>query len=271
MPESDEPRIPQPATVMKQKGQRCHTLSGVVEQWHGANLVLTQILLVEDNRDLAFGLRNNLEIEGYEVLVAEDGESGLRLALESEPNLIVLDLMLPGMDGFRILREIRRAGHGMPILILTARGDETDKVRGLRLGADDYVTKPFGVLELLARIEALLRRAQGPSANEGEKPEQFGDIVVEPSTRRVLRAGNVVPLTPKEFDLLIALVRRRGAVASRIELMTDVWGYNDSVLSRTVDTHVAELRRKLEENAAEPRYLMTVRKVGYRWDPGARD
>ncbi len=238
---------------------------------HEADLVLTQILLVEDNRDLAFGLRNNLEIEGYEVLVAEDGESGLRLALESEPNLIVLDLMLPGMDGFRILREIRRAGHEMPILILTARGDETDKVRGLRLGADDYVTKPFGVLELLARIEALLRRAQGPSTDERETQNQFGDIVIDPPTRRVLRAGEVVPLTPKEFDLLLALVRRRGAVASRLELMTDVWGYNDSVLSRTVDTHVAELRRKLEKNAAQPRYLMTVRKVGYRWDPEPLD
>src|SRR5213596_1752631 len=222
-----------------------------------------RILVIEDNPDLAYGLRNNLEIEGYEVEVAKDGARGLTRAKTAKPDLIVLDLMLPGMDGFRVLRALREEGHGMPVLILTARGEEADKVRGLRLGADDYVTKPFGVLELLARIEALLRRVAPPAEGAGE-PEQFGAVEVIPASRTVLRSGQPVALTPKEFDLLVALLRRGGAVASRMELLTEVWGYSAAVLSRTVDTHVAELRRKLETDPATPRHILTVRKAGYR-------
>src|SRR6266480_6190195 len=222
-----------------------------------------RILVIEDNPDLAYGLRNNLEIEGYEVEVAKDGARGLTRAKTAKPDLVVLDLMLPGMDGFRVLRALREEGHGMPVLILTARGEEADKVRGLRLGADDYVTKPFGVLELLARVEALLRRTAPPAEGAGE-PEQFGAVAVIPASRSVLRSGRPVPLTPKEFDLLVALLRRGGAVASRMELLTEVWGYSAAVLSRTVDTHVAELRRKLESDPATPRHILTVRKAGYR-------
>ncbi|MGH7675490.1 MAG: response regulator transcription factor [Gemmatimonadales bacterium] len=228
---------------------------------------MTRILVVEDNADLAYGLRNNLEIEGYAVDVAADGTRGLTRARAARPDLIVLDLMLPGLDGFRVLRTLRAAGLAMPVLILTARGEEADKVRGLRLGADDYVTKPFGVLELLARVEALLRRtmAAGAATNGALGPrERFGDIEVVPASRLVLRRGAPVPLTPKEYDLLAALLRRRGAVASRTELLTEVWGYAAEVLSRTVDTHIAELRGKLEENPALPRHLLTVRKIGYR-------
>ena len=151
----------------------------------------------------------------------------------------------------------------MPILILTARGEEADKVRGLRLGADDYVTKPFGVLELLARVEALLRRTAPPGDGAGE-PEEFGVVEVIPASRTVLRNGKPVALTPKEFDLLLALLRRGGAVVSRMELLTEVWGYSAAVLSRTVDTHVAELRRKLETDPAAPHHILTVRKAGYR-------
>jgi DNA-binding response OmpR family regulator len=221
-----------------------------------------RILVIEDNVDLAFGLRNNLEIEGYQVEVASDGRQGLDLARVAWPDLIVLDLMLPAMDGFRVLESYREAGGTAPILILTARGEESDKVRGLTLGADDYVTKPFGVLELLARVEALLRRGQQAT---GSAPIRSGELVIDPATRTIRRAGETVALTPKEFDLLLALVNQGGAVISRQELMTSVWGYQADVLSRTVDTHIAELRRKLERDAAAPRHILTVRKAGYRW------
>jgi two-component system, OmpR family, alkaline phosphatase synthesis response regulator PhoP len=222
-----------------------------------------RILVVEDNPDLAYGLRNNLEIEGYEVDVVEDGTQGLARARVGGPDLIILDLMLPGMDGYRVLRALRDEGRRMPVLILTARGEEADKVRGLRLGADDYVTKPFGVLELLARVEALLRRTAPPGDGAGP-PERFGVIEVIPASRSVLKSGKPVPLTPKEFDLLLALLHREGAVATRMELLTEVWGYSAAVLSRTVDTHVAELRRKLESDPAVPQHILTVRKAGYR-------
>ena len=222
---------------------------------------MTHILVVEDNANLAFGLQNNLEIEGYAVTVAADGPAGLAAA-ERGADLIVLDLMLPGLDGFRVLKILRDRGDRTPVLILTARGQEEDKVRGLKLGADDYVTKPFGVLELLARIEALLRRAQPgtPSA----LPERFGDVVVDPSAHTVLRGGRAVLLAPKEFDLLWMLLRAKGAAVSRAALMEQVWGYRADVLSRTVDTHVAELRKKLERDPGAPTHLLTVRKVGYR-------
>jgi DNA-binding response OmpR family regulator len=224
---------------------------------------MTRILVVEDNPDLAYGLRNNLEIEGYEVDVVDDGVQGLARVRASGPDLIILDLMLPGMDGYRVLRALRDEGRRMPVLILTARGEEADKVRGLRLGADDYVTKPFGVLELLARVEALLRRTAPPGESAGP-PERFGTVDVIPASRTVMRGGQPVALTPKEFDLLLALLRRSGAVASRMDLLTEVWGYSASVLSRTVDTHVAELRRKLEHDPAAPQHILTVRKAGYR-------
>jgi DNA-binding response OmpR family regulator len=226
---------------------------------------MTRILVVEDNRNLATGLRNNLEIEGYEVEVAADGTSGLALARSFAPDLIVLDLMLPGMDGYRVLKTLREEGTDTPVLILSARGEETDKVLGFHLGADDYVAKPFGLLELLARVDALLRRA----ASAGNKsklaaPVAFGDVQVDPGTHTVRRGGESITLRPKEYDLLIALLQRKGQVASRAELLEEVWGYSGEVYSRTVDTHVAELRRKLEYNAADPRHILTVRKTGYR-------
>lgn len=223
-----------------------------------------RILVVEDNPDLAYGLRNNLEIEGYHVDVADDGTTGLARARDASPDLIILDLMLPGMDGYRVLRALRDEGRRMPVLILTARGEESDKVRGLRLGADDYVTKPFGVLELLARVEALLRRSTPGNGTVASLPDRFGEIDVIPASRSVTRQGQPVPLTPKEYDLLLALLKRRGAVATRLELLTEVWGYSAEVLSRTVDTHVAELRRKLEADPAAPKHILTVRKAGYR-------
>ena len=222
---------------------------------------MKRVLVVEDNRDLAYGLRNNLEIEGYAVDVAADGNSGLDRATASSPDLVVLDLMLPGMDGFRVLRAMRAAELTMPVLVLTARGEESDKVRCLKLGADDYLTKPFGVLELLARVEALLRRARGQTV---VAMERFGEIELDRSTHTVKVRGAAVELAPKEYDLLIALADRNGAVVTRLELMRQVWGYSDAVITRTIDTHIAELRRKLERDPAHPEYILTVRKVGYR-------
>jgi len=224
---------------------------------------MTRVLVVEDNEDLAFGLRNNLEIEGYEVTVAADGEAGLEAARKGGNDLIILDLMLPGMDGLRVLRELRDGGIEVPVMVLTARGEEVDKVRGLRLGADDYVTKPFGVMELLARIEALLRRSGGSRA---EDVIEIGDLTMDVAARVVSRGGRRVELAPRELDLLFAMVRNRDKVVSRQQLLTEVWGHTGEVVTRTVDTHVAELRRKLEADPSSPRYIQTVRKVGYRFD-----
>jgi len=226
---------------------------------------MTRILVIEDNRNLATGLRNNLEIEGYQVDVAEDGPSGLALARSAPADLIVLDLMLPGMDGYRVLKTLREEGIDTPVLILSARGEETDKVLGFHLGADDYVAKPFGLLELIARIDARLRRAASTDTKSRlAAPVAFGDMRVDPGTHSVRRSGEMVVLRPKEYDLLIALLQRKGQVASRAELLEEVWGYSGEVYSRTVDTHVAELRRKLEDNAADPQHILTVRKTGYR-------
>ena len=222
------------------------------------------VLIVEDNENLAYGLRNNLEIEGYAVAVAEDGPTGLDAAQEHRPDLVILDLMLPGMDGYRVLKGLRDQGLDMPVLILTAKGEEADKVLGFRLGADDYVTKPFGVLELLARVEALLRRS-GNGQPETEAVERFGSVQVDPGSRTVAKDGAEVPLTPKEFDLLMALIGRRGQAASRLALLKEVWGHRAAVATRTVDTHVSELRRKLEDEPASPQYILTVHKVGYRF------
>ncbi len=224
---------------------------------------MAKVLVIEDNADLAFGLRTNLEIEGYDVIVAEDGERGLQLARETSPNLIVLDLMLPRVDGYQVLRELRREASPIPVLILTARDEEADKVLGLRLGADDYVTKPFGVLELLARVEALLRRTQSLRDDQSDIVT-FGAVQVDRRSRTVTRGGVPVSLTPKEYDLLLALCARDGGVVPRAHLLEEVWGYDSTVWSRTVDTHIAELRRKLEDEPAKPRHILTIHKVGYR-------
>jgi two-component system alkaline phosphatase synthesis response regulator PhoP len=224
---------------------------------------MRRVLIVEDDPDLGFGLRTTLEIEGYEADVAEDGPSGLRRAREERPDLVILDLMLPGMDGYRVLRTLRAEGNRVPVLILTARGEEADKVLGFRSGADDYVTKPFGLLELLARVEALLRRAGGGVA-PAPAIDRFGEVEMDRAARTVTRGGAPVQLAPREFDLLLALYDRNGGVVSRQDLLREVWGHRGAVLTRTVDIHVAELRRKLEEDPAEPRHILTVWKKGYR-------
>jgi len=232
-------------------------------------LTMARILIVEDNPDLAYGLRTGLEIEGYDVQIAEDGETGLERARSWRPDLMMLDLMLPGMDGYRVLKTLREGGADMPVLILTARGEEADKVLGFRLGADDYVTKPCGVLELLARVGALLRRSRLADQRNvtPDTLERFGSVEINPASRTVTKEGTPVALSPKEFDLLLALVRRRGAVASRVELLREVWGHRVEVMTRTVDIHIAELRRKLEDDPSQPRHILTVWKAGYRLEP----
>ncbi len=221
-----------------------------------------RIVLVEDNKELASAIKYNLEMEGYDVVHAANGPSGLSVAKSMTPDLLILDIMLPGLNGFEVLERLRGRGFDAPVLVLTARGEEADKVRGFRAGADQYLTKPFGLLELIERVKLLLRRhAKEPLIHDRYT---FGDITVDVPSRLVLRNGREVSLTPKAFSLLLALLRRNGAVATRLELMQEVWGHRAAVLSRTVDAHIAELRRKLEDDPDQPRYIGTVWKVGYR-------
>jgi len=230
---------------------------------------MANVLIIEDNPDLAFGLVNNLEIDGHRVELVQDGALGLERAKRLHPDLVILDLMLPGLNGYGVLKGLRDAGLQTPVLILSARSEEADKLRGFRYGADDYVTKPFSLLELLARIEALLRRgAAGVPPGDEPAPgvHHFGDVEVDTETRVVRKAGVEVALSPKEYELLAALLEVNGKVVSRSELLNRVWGYRAAVtiLSRTVDTHILELRRRLEDDPANPRHILTIRKAGYR-------
>ena len=229
-----------------------------------------RILLVEDNADLAHGLRRSLEIEGYDVDIAQDGAAGLERIRATTPDLVVLDLMLPQLDGFQVLRRMRGEGFEIPVLILSAKGEEVDKVQGFRLGADNYAVKPIGVLELLARVEAMLRRADRTSRRPASDSTSytFGPVQVDAATRTVKRSGLPVELSPKEFDLLLHLLRSGGSVVRRDELLREVWGYKRAVPTRTVDAHIAILRSKLEDDPAHPRFLLTARKAGYRLDTG---
>ena len=225
-----------------------------------------RILLVEDNEELAAGIRHNLELEGYEVILAGDGPTGVELARSSSPDLLILDVMLPGIDGFQALKSLRDDGFEAPVLILTARGDEADKVRGFRLNADQYVTKPFGLLELLERVRSLLRKTATPRTGAPPAVLAFGDVTVDVRARKVLRDGEEVSLTPKAFKLLLALVAHEGEVVSRQDLLREVWGHQAAVVTRTVDSHVSELRQKLEADPAHPEHIHTVWKIGYRFE-----
>ena len=222
---------------------------------------MPRVLLIEDNADLAAGIAYNLRKEKLDIRVEETGKAGLDAIGEWDPDLVILDLMLPDIDGFEILERLRRASDKRPVLILSAKDQEDDKIRGFHLDADQYVTKPFSLRELLARVHSLLRRAKSQRV---EDCVRFGDVEVHLQGREVYRRGERVELTPKAFDLLSALIRRGGGVASRVDLLQEVWGHRSFVLTRTVDGHIAELRRKLEDDAARPRHIITVWKVGYR-------
>jgi len=223
-----------------------------------------RVLLVEDEAGLRLTLTDRLGSEGYTVEPASDGEAGLERATRGGYDLIVLDVMLPRKNGFDVCREARQRGVTTPILMLTARGQVVDKVVGLKLGADDYLTKPFEAIELMARLEALLRRA--PSAPQpGGDVYRFGDVVVDMRRAEVTRGGEPVELSAREFKLLRYFIEHRGATLSRDALLSHVWGYDDMPLTRTVDVHVAGVRQKLEANPKAPEYIVTVHGLGYKF------
>jgi DNA-binding response OmpR family regulator len=224
-----------------------------------------RVLVVEDDPSIAIGLRINLESEGYEVHVAEDGELALEMARSLDPDLLVLDVMLPKKNGLEVLNELRTEGRMMPIIILSAKAGEMDKVAGLELGAEDYVAKPFSLAELLARVRAALRRGT-PATPDRRRGIVFGDVEVDVAARNVKRAGELVEMTAREFDVLVCLMQERGRVLSRDDIFRRVWGPKHHGTPRTVDNFIQQLRAKLEVDPQEPAYIQTVRGVGYRFD-----
>jgi DNA-binding response OmpR family regulator len=222
------------------------------------------ILVVEDDRSLRDGLATNFQLRGYRVLTAADGEAGARLAIDERPDLIVLDLMLPGLDGFEVLERLREREIETPVLILSARGQVADKVNGFRLGADDYVTKPFQLPELIARVEGMLRRSR--KQRSAPAPILVGEIEIDVAGRRVRRGGREVALLAKEFDLVCLLARHPGRPFTREAILERVWGWDFEGTARTVDNYIHALRQKLEEDPARPRHIKTVRQVGYKLD-----
>ncbi len=225
-----------------------------------------KILLVEDEKTLVRALTFNLEKEGFEVEVAYDGEEALRKVDQEAPDLIVLDLMLPKIDGYEVCRNVRKTSE-VPIIMLTARDEDIDKILGLELGADDYITKPFNARELLARIRAIFRRAAQQAA-QSKNVIQFGDLEVDLIKHRVKLKGREIPLTSREYALLSFLVSNAGRVYSRGQLLEHVWGYDYCGDARTVDVHIRHLREKLEENPADPRLILTVWGTGYKFREG---
>ena len=226
---------------------------------------MSSVLIIEDNRDFAATLSANLEREGYDVAVAATGTDGLEKAKAQQPDLIILDLMLPAMSGYTVLQRLRDEGRETPVLIMTALGTEEEKLRGFGLGADDYVVKPCGLLEILARVRALLKRAAPGAVARSEV--QVDDLTIDFGARVVRRGATELTLRPKEFDLLAALVRHRGRVVSRADLLREVWGYAAGTETRTVETHLAALRERLGDDPQAPRYIVTVRRAGYRLGP----
>ena len=220
------------------------------------------ILIVEDDPVMRRGLKDNFTFKGYRVKTAGDGESGLNEALNSKPDLILLDIMLPKINGYEICRLIRAEGLEMPIIMLTAKGQESDIILGLNLGADDYVTKPFNIQELLARVNAFLRRRRRAETHQFE----FGGFTLNLDSRQLLRHGKEIELTPKEFSLLALFVRRTGCALTRDEILKHVWGYDILVTARSVDRCVNTLRTKIERNPQAPRFIKTIRDIGYRFE-----
>lgn len=230
---------------------------------------MKRILIIEDDISILKGLKDVLMFKSYDVLTATDGESGYKMASEKSPDLIILDIMLPKMDGFTLCKKLRDEGNMTPVLMLTARGEEPDKVQGLDFGADDYVTKPFSLPELLARVRALLRRKPGDETEK--KPTdsiKLGNILLDFKKYEALKEGQPLSLTPKEFGILRCLATHAGDVVTRDELLDEVWGYDKYPTTRTVDNHLAQLRSKIEEDPSDPQYLVTVHGVGYKlaWD-----
>ncbi len=223
------------------------------------------VLVVEDDRSIRDGLRFNLERKGLRVLAAQDGEEGMRLAVDEQPDMVILDIMLPGMNGLELLKELRERDRGVQVLILSARDRTEHKIEGLGLGADDYVTKPFDLRELMARVDVMLRRRR--QDREAEPEIRFGEIVVDPSGRRVTRGGEELSLSKREFDLLLLLCRSPGRTYTRDVILDRVWGWGFDGTERTVDNFIVALRHKIEPDPNKPTHIRTVRGVGYKLEP----
>jgi two-component system alkaline phosphatase synthesis response regulator PhoP len=227
---------------------------------------VSKILIIEDEPDMVLGLKDNFEFEGYEVATASDGAAGLERARSVKPDLVILDIMLPTLSGLEVCKTLRGEGFDSPIIMLTARGQEIDKVVGLELGADDYVTKPFSIRELLARVRAILRRTDGTKKRLARY--SFADVELDFEAYKAKRAGEDLELSPREFELLRYLIERKGETVSRDRLLEDVWGYESYPSTRTVDTHIAKLRAKIGDSGSEPRHILTIHGVGYKFiDP----
>jgi two-component system alkaline phosphatase synthesis response regulator PhoP len=226
---------------------------------------LSKILIIEDEQDMVLGLRKNLEWEGFEVVAATDGEAGLACALNESHDLILLDVMLPKLSGLDVCRRLRDRGINTPIIMLTARGQEIDKVVGLEIGADDYVTKPFSIRELLARVRAILRRESRPRQESQLDTYRFGDVELNFGRHHAQKRGQPLELSPREFGMLRYFVQHLGETVTRDQLLDEVWGYDHFPLTRTVDNHIARLRQKIEENPGEPQHIITVHRVGYKF------
>jgi len=224
---------------------------------------LSKILIIEDEPDMVLGLKDNFEFEGYEVATAADGAAGLERARAQKPDLVILDIMLPKLSGLEVCKTLRSEGFEAPIIMLTARGQEIDKVVGLELGADDYVTKPFSIRELLARVRAILRRTDGTKKRLSRY--RFADLELDFETYRAKKAGEPLDMSPREFELLRYLIERKGETVSRDRLLEDVWGYESYPSTRTVDTHIAKLRAKIGDSGSEPRHILTIHGMGYKF------
>ncbi|HKV06923.1 MAG TPA: response regulator transcription factor [Thermoanaerobaculia bacterium] len=228
---------------------------------------MTHVLIVEDDEAMSVALRDGFEYEGYSVSVAKDGEAGLELATTATPDLILLDVMLPKMTGLDICKQLRGNGSAVPIIMLTARGQEIDKVLGLKLGADDYITKPFGFMELLARAEAVLRRSTVSLQTAAAPPDvyRFGDVIIDFKRHEATKGGEPIDLSPREFQLLAYFIEHKGEIVTREKLLDAVWDYNAIPFTRTVDMHIAKLRKKVEDNPGDPKYVVTVHRLGYKF------
>jgi DNA-binding response OmpR family regulator len=236
------------------------------EKNNDAGQPMGKILIVEDEPDMVLGLKDNFEFEGYEVVTASDGVTGLERARALKPDLVILDIMLPKLSGLEVCKTLRSEGFQTPIIMLTARGQEIDKVVGLELGADDYVTKPFSIRELLARVRAILRRTDG--TKKRLQKYRFFDVELDFEAYRAKKGGAPLELSPREFELLRYLIERKGETVSRDKLLEDVWGYESYPSTRTVDTHIAKLRAKIGDSGSDPRYILTIHGVGYKFvDP----
>jgi len=224
---------------------------------------MKKILIIEDEKDMVTGLKFNLEARDYAVITAFDGEAGYQKALEEMPDLVILDLMLPRLNGYEVCKRLKKEIPELPIIMLTAKSQEAEIVTGLELGADDYITKPFSVLELLARIKALFRRIK--SGSEIPEVHRFGNLEINFKKYEARKKGNPLKLSPREYELLKCFIEREGEIVSRDELLKQVWGYDSFPNTRTIDTHIAKLRHKIEDNAEEPKLIVTIHGIGYKF------